>query len=102
MNSNGELLLELSTKFQLHIVNTHFQHKGDNIRIWMHPMSREWHLLDYVIVRTCDMQDVCNIRSLRGTNCLTEDAFVRTKMGLVIKPTARNRITEKLPKRLNV
>lgn len=102
MNSNGELFLGLSTKFQLHIVNTHFQLKDDHITIWMHPMSSEWHLLDYVIIRTCDMQDVCNIRSLRGTNCLIDGALVRTKMGLVIKPTSRNRITEKLPKCLNV
>ena len=102
MNGNGQLLLELCTEFDLHIASTQFQHEGDKVTTWMHPRSRQWHLLDYVIVRRRDIQDACNVRSLRGADCWIDHALVRAKMKLVIKPPARNHNTVKLPKRLDV
>ena len=92
MNGNGQLLLQLCTEFNLFISSTQFCHKGDHTATWMHPRSGQWHLLDYVIVRQQDMQDVCNVRTLRGADCWTDHALVR----------ARLRTTVKLPKRLDV
>ena len=102
MNGNGQLLLQLCTEFNLFISSTQFCHKGDHITTWMHPRSRQWHLLDYVIVRQQDMQDVCNVHTLRGADCWTDHALVRAKFRMVIKPSARLRTTVKLPKRLDV
>ena len=102
MNGNGQLLLELCTEFDLHIASTQFQHKDDKVTTWMHPRSPQWHLLNYVIVRRHDIQDVCNVQSLRGADCWTDHALVRSKMKLVIKPPARNHNTVKLLKRLDV
>ena len=102
MNGNGQLLLQLCTEFNLFISSTHFCHKGDHLTTWMHPRSRQWHLLDYVIVRQRDMQDVYNVHTLRGANCWTDHALVRAKFRMVIKPAARLRTTVKLPKRLDL
>ena len=102
MNGNGQLLLQLCTEFNLFISSTQFCHKGDHITTWMHPRSRQWHLLDYVIVHQRDMQDVCNVRTLRGADCWTDHALVRAKFRMVIKTAARLRTTVKLPKRLDV
>ena len=96
MNGNGQVLLQLCTEFNLFISSTQFYHKGDHITTWMHPRSRQWHLLDYVIVRQRDMQDVCNVRTLRGEDCWTDHALVRAKFRMVIKPAARLRTTKRL------
>ena len=96
MNGNGQVLLQLCTEFNLFISSTQFYHKGDHITTWMHPRSRQWHLLDYVIVRQRDMQDVCNVRTLRGEDCWNDHALVRAKFRMVIKPAARLRTTKRL------
>lgn len=45
MNSNGLMLLEL------YIASTHFMHKSDGTTMLMHPRSKVWDFLDYVIIR---------------------------------------------------
>ena len=102
MNGNGQLLLQLCMEFNLFISSIQFCHKGDHITTWMHPRSRQWHLLGYVIVRQRDMQDVCNVRTLRAADCWTDHALVRATFRMVIKPAARLRTIVKLPKRLDV
>lgn len=53
-NSNGEMLLAFCSEFQLVIINTVFKHKPHHLNTWMHPRSKHWHLLDYVITRQRD------------------------------------------------
>ena len=101
MNSNGLLLLELCEEFSLSISSTVFKHKGDHTTTWMHPRSKTWHLIDYVIVRKRDMKDVCNVKSFHGAECWTDHALVRAKVKLHIKPKARSN-NIRLPKRLNI
>ena len=60
MNSNGLRLLTLCSEFSLTITNTIFHMKNRYKTSWMHPRSKHWHLLDYVIVRQCDIKFVKN------------------------------------------
>ena len=57
-NSNGLRLLELCTVHGLLITNTIFQLPKQKKSTWMHPRSKHWHLIDYIIVRQKDRQDV--------------------------------------------
>ena len=50
-NSNGLLLLQTCAKNKLVITNTTFRLPTRNKTSWMHPRSKHWHLIDYVIVR---------------------------------------------------
>ena len=50
-NANGELLLALCSEYNLVITNTLFKHEDTHKKTWMHPRSKHWHLLDYIIVR---------------------------------------------------
>ena len=50
-NFNGELLLALCSEFQLIVKNTMFKQKYERNTTWMHPRSRHWHMIDFIITR---------------------------------------------------
>ena len=49
-NSNGLLLLRKCAEHELLITNTVFRLPTRRKTSWMHPRSKHWHLVDYVIV----------------------------------------------------
>lgn len=100
MNSNGQLLLEFCEESDFLITNTMFKHKGDHITTWMHPRSKQWHLLDYVLIRKRDANDITNVKSFHGAECWTDHALVRAKLSFSIRKKLRcnNKV---LPKKLD-
>ena len=102
MNGNGLRLLEICTELGLFISSTQFKHKGDHVTTWMHPRSKQWHLIDYVIVRRRDMSDVHNVASLRGADCWSDHSLVRGKFCFSIHPKCRRSNTLTLPRQLDV
>ncbi|KAJ4942915.1 hypothetical protein JOQ06_005427, partial [Pogonophryne albipinna] len=48
------------------------QQKAKYKTSWMHPRSKHWHLIDYVIVRRSDIRDVHITRAMRGAECWTD------------------------------
>ena len=46
----------------------------------MHPRSKHWHLLDYVITRQKDLNDVLDTRVMRGADCATDHNMVPSKL----------------------
>ena len=72
MNANGLRLLTLCTEFSLTITNTVFRMKNRYKTSWMHPRSKHWHLIDYVIVRRGDLQFVRKTSAIRGAECSTD------------------------------
>ena len=65
----------------------------------MHPRSKHWHLLDYVITRACDVADVHLTRVMRGAECWTDHRPVASKFQLKLRPPIRK---QRPQKRLNV
>ena len=63
----------------------------------MHPRSKYWHLIDYVIVRRTDIQDV----RVTKTMCGADHRLVVSKLNLSFLP-ARRPQGKKAPKRLDV
>ncbi len=86
MNHNGLRLLSLCAEHQLVITNTIFQMKNRFKTTWQHPHSKHWHLLDYVIVRQKDRQDVLTTRVMRGAECWTDHLMVRFNLLMSIQP----------------
>lgn len=87
MNSNGLLLLSMCTQFNLAITNTMFRLPAKYKTTWMHPRSKHWHLIDYVIVRQTNISQVHITRVMRNSNaiCYSDHRLVITKMKLLLK-----------------
>ena len=100
-NINGLLLLRKCAEHGLLIINTVFQLSNRNKTSWMHPRSKHWHLIDYVIVRRTDRQDVRVTQTMCGADCWTDHRPVVSKLNLRIQP-ARRPQGRKAPKRLDV
>ena len=90
-NDNGLRLLSLCSLHELCITNSLFQLRDMHKATWMHPRSKHWHLLDYVIVRQRDRRDVHITRAMRGAELSTDHRLVVSKMALVIRPPIRRR-----------
>ena len=91
MNANGLRLLTLCTEYDLTITNTLFRLKPIHKTSWMHPRSRQWHLLDYVIVRSSQVKEVSITRAMRGAECWTDHRLMMSKMHVAIRPPTRRR-----------
>ena len=65
----------------------------------MHPRSKQWHMLDYVIVKQRDRRDVLLTRAMRGAECWTDHRLVRSLLSLQIQPRSRKKT--KKQKKLN-
>ena len=64
------------------IINTLFRQKSMYKTTWMHPRSKYWHLLDYVIVPVTK-KDVRITRTMRGTGAFpTDHRLVRSLMNI--------------------
>ena len=98
MNSNGLRLLSLCSQHDLTITNTLFRMKAKYKTSWMHPRSKKWHLLDYIIVRRSQIREVLVTRAMRGADCWTDHRLVMSKMRLMLRPAASRQQAKRTPK----
>ena len=99
-NSNGELLLALCSEFELIVTNTVFKQKDERKTTWMHPRSRHWHMIDFIITRCRDKMDIHSTRAMRGANCWTDHHMLRSKVAFRVRQK-HNRQGVRKPTKLN-
>ena len=99
-NSNRLLLLRTCATHDLAITNTMFCLPTRNKTSWMHPRSRHWHLIDYVITRAKDRWDVQLTRAMCGADCWTDHRLIISRLNFFIQPKRRPQ-GQKLAKKLN-
>lgn len=98
-NANGLDLLALCAEFDLTITNTCYRLPEKLKTTWMHPRSKHWHLLDYVIVRKRDLSEVLITRVMRGAQGWTDHRLVRSKLRFHLK--APRRASHKIPAKIH-
>ena len=99
MNSSGFRLLSLCSELGLAITNIFFQFRDMHKTSWMHPRSKHWHLIDYVIVRHRDMNEVQITRAMRRAVYSTDHRLIRSTLRLTVRPPA---LRQKPRHKLNV
>jgi len=57
----------------------------------MHPRSKHWHLLDYVLVKAVDLQDVQITRVMCGAECWTDHVSSALRSAYAFAPQPENR-----------
>ena len=95
-NSNGTRLLSLCAQNELSITNTIFQQENRHKTTWMHPGSKKWHMIDYVITRHRDINEVFLTRAMCGSTTWSDHRLVRSKLAFKVKtPQHRRRLRPK-------
>ncbi|BHF84965.1 hypothetical protein SprV_1002812000 [Sparganum proliferum] len=100
-NDNGLLLLRTCAEHRLILTNTFFCLPEREKVTWRHPRSRQWHLLDYVLVRRRDQRDVLVTKAIAGADGWTDHRLVISKMRIRLQPRRRPQ-GKRPPGKLNV
>nr|VZI08239.1 unnamed protein product [Spirometra erinaceieuropaei] len=100
-NDNGLLLLRACAEHRLILTNTFFCLPEREKATWRHPRSRQWHLLDYVLVRRRDQRDVLVTKAIAGADGWTDHRLVISKMRIRLQPRRRPQ-GKRPPGKLNV
>ncbi|BHF76894.1 hypothetical protein SprV_0501999400 [Sparganum proliferum] len=88
-NDNGLLLLRTCAEHRLILTNTFFCLPEREKATWRHPRSRQWHLLDFVLVRRRDRRDVLVTKAIAGADGWTDHRLVISKMRIRLQPRRR-------------
>ncbi|BHF75605.1 hypothetical protein SprV_0501870100 [Sparganum proliferum] len=100
-NDNGLLLLRTCAEHRLILTNTFFCLSEREKATWRHPRSRQWHLLDYDLVRRRDQRDVLVTKAIVGADGWTDHRLVISKMRIRLQPRRRPQ-GKRPPGKLNV
>ena len=79
MNSNGLLLLSFCAEKGLTITNTLFELQVIHKSTLMHPRSKHWHQIDFIITRGRDNKDILITRAMRGADCWSDHILLRCR-----------------------
>ena len=69
------------------ISNTIFCQADKYKTTWMHPRSKQWHMIDFVTITWKDIQDVQITNIMWGAECWTDYRLVRSILKLCIAST---------------
>ncbi|VDM05808.1 unnamed protein product [Schistocephalus solidus] len=94
-NDNDLLLLCTCAEHSILLTNTFFRLPTRKKATWMHPRLRHLHLLDYVLVRRRDRQDVLVTKAIRDADSWTDHQLVISQMRLRLQPQRKTQ--EKRP-----
>nr|VZI04438.1 unnamed protein product [Spirometra erinaceieuropaei] len=100
-NENVLLLLRTCAEHRLILTDTFFCLPEREKATWRHPRSRQWHLLDYVLVRRRDQRDVLVTKAIAGADGWTDHRLVISKMRIRLQPRRRPQ-GKRPPGKLNV
>ena len=79
-NESGEALLSWCALNGLVVMNTMFEKKKIHKYTWQHPASKQWHCIDYVIMRQRQRGLCCDVSVLRVADCWTDHKLLRAQL----------------------
>ncbi|KAK3514603.1 hypothetical protein QTP70_021515 [Hemibagrus guttatus] len=67
----------------------------------MHPRSKHWHMIDFIITRCREKMDFHSTRVMRGANCWTDHQMLRSKVAFCLREKYSKQGSKK-PSKLNI
>lgn len=92
MNEDGEALLSWCSLNGLVVLNTVFEKKKIHKYTWQHPGNKQWHCIDYIIMRQGQRHMCSDVTVLRTADCWTDHMLVRGQLRFY-RPVKKPRIT---------
>ena len=91
-NQNGRRLVDFCLFNNFIITTTFFPHKAIHQGTWMHPKTKQWHMLDYVLVNRKFRTSIQDVRVHRGATdgIATDHHLLRAKVRLHLKCRPKN------------
>ena len=65
-NLAGKDLLQFCARNHLSIMNTCFKKKPHHLNTWMHPATKGWHMIDYIIMKSRQHTLCTDVQVMRG------------------------------------
>ncbi|BHF63698.1 hypothetical protein SprV_0200669200 [Sparganum proliferum] len=88
-DDNDLLLLRICAEHRPILTNTFFCLPEREKATWRHLRSRQWHLLDHVLVRRRDQREVLVTKAIAGADGWTDHRLVISKMRIRLQPCRR-------------
>ena len=74
---------------ELTIENTCFEKKAIHKHTWQHPGSKQWHCIDYVIMRQKQRRLCRDVSVVRSVECWTDHKLLKAQLELLVPHKAR-------------
>ena len=84
MNEAGADLLSFCALNELTIMNTCFQKKDIHKFTWQHLGSKQWHCIDYVIMRQWQRRLCRDVGVIQSADCWTDHKLLRAKISIKV------------------
>ncbi|VDL96927.1 unnamed protein product [Schistocephalus solidus] len=88
-SDNGLLRLRTCAEHRLLLTNTFFRLPTQEKATWVHHRSKRWQLLDYVLVRRRDQQDVLVTKVISDADGWTDHRLLISQMRFLLQPRRR-------------
>ena len=80
LNEAGKELMSFLSTNEATVCNTWFQKKPIRKTTWQHPGTKQWHCIDFVIMRQSEHRKCIDVDVMRGAECHTDHQLLRMKL----------------------
>ena len=94
VNDNGEALSSWCAQNGLAVMHTMFQ-KRIHQYTWQHPGSKQWHCIDYVLMRQNQRSYCCDVSVLRSADCWIDHKLLCAQLKIGITKKRVKAVTRK-------
>ena len=101
MSSNGLMLLSFCAEKGLTITNTLFALSVIHKSTWMHPRSKHWHQIHFIITRRRDIKDIIITQTVRGADCWSDHILLRCRASFQLARKHRRQPSNTIKKKLD-
>ena len=95
-NEAGEDFLQFCTN-HLTVMNTWFQKKRVQYGTWMHPATKQVHMIDLVVMKMSQRMYCRDVQVMRGASCWTDHKLVRARFSFQLYGEGMRREKKALP-----